>query len=239
MDKGLSLVGYVYKKEVITLIRDPSFITLYKVSRGGTDELYRELVSTGVEITSRDLHATLGGWGLRLTDEETDYLFNTPQIWGLFPYTSIKLPNIFARGGSGYYFNCINKAIKELNAGRVRPDQFDSSMEWLITGIIYISRAETDSGVQMTEQFEEIGKGLADRLREDCYKMDEWDRNINIGKLKRLMGRLREGKGAYREQIQVLGNSLLQYLQEETELPSCNIREEKYNVFRIENTRRK
>ena len=228
MDKGLSLAGYVYKKEVIALLRDPSFITLYKVSRGGTDELYRELVSTGVEITSRDLHAALGGWREHLTEEETDYLFNTPQIWGLFPYTSINLPNIVTRGGSGYYFNCINKAIKELNEGRVRPDQFVSSMEWLITGFIHISLAETDSGVQNTEQFEEIGKGLADRLREDCYKMNEGNRNVTIGKLKRLMGRLREGKGAYREPIQVLGNRLLHYLQEETELPPCIIRGEVY-----------
>lgn len=227
MGKGLSLAGYVYKKEVLALLRDPSFITLYKVSRGGTDELYRELVSTGVEITNRDNH-TVMRQRENLTNEETDYLFNTPQIWGLFPYTSIRLPNIFARGGSGYYFNCINKAIKELNAGRVRPEQFDSSMEWLITGFIFISLAETDSGVQITEQFEEIGKGLADRLREDCYKMNEGDRNVKIGQLKRLMGRLSEGKGAYREQIQVLGNSLLHYLQEETDLPPCIIRGEVY-----------
>ena len=223
MDKGLSLADYVYKKEVSALIRDPSFITLYKVSRGGTDELYRELVSTGVEITSRDNHAALGGWGLRLTDEETDFLFNTPQIWDLFPYTSIKLTNLRTRGGSGFYFNCINKAIKELNAGRVRPDHLGSSMEWLIAGFTYISMAETDSDVQITEQFEEIGKGLADRLREDCYKLTEGERNIKIGKLNRQMGRLREGNGAYREQIQVLGNRLLHYLQEETAIPPCII----------------
>lgn len=225
MDKGLSLADYVYKKEVTALIRDPSFITLYKVSRGGTDELYRELVSTGVEITSRDNH-TDKGWREQLTEEETDYLFKTPQIWGLFPYTSIRLPNIVARGGSGYYFNCINKAIKELNEGRVRPDQFVSSLDWFINGFIFISLAETDSGVQNTEQFEEIGKGLADRLREDCYKMNEGTRNVKIGRINRQMGRLREGKEAYREQMQVLGNSLLHYLQEETELPTCNIRGE-------------
>ena len=220
MGTGISLAGYVYKKEVVDLIRDPSFITLYKVSRGGTDELYRELVSTGVEITNRDNH-TVMRQRENLTNEETDYLFNTPQIWGLFPYTSIRLPNIFARGGSGYYFNCINKAIKELNAGRVRPDQFVSSLDWFINGFIFISLAETDSGVQNTEQFEEIGKGLADRLREDCYKMNEGNRNVKIGQLKRLMGRLRVSKGAYREPIQVLGNRLLHYLQEETELPPC------------------
>lgn len=220
MDKGLSLADYVYKKEVTTLIRDPSFITLYKVSRGGTDELYRELVSTGVEITCRDNHTDMG-WGFRLTDEETDFLFNTPQIWGLFPYTSIRLPNIVTRGGSDFYFNCINKGIKELNAGRVRPDQLGSSLDWLITGFIFISWEETDSDVQITEQFEEIGKGLADRLREDRYKMNEGYRNNMIGKLNRVMGMLREGKGAYREPIQVLGNSLLQCLQEETELPPC------------------
>lgn len=225
MGKGLSLAGYVYKKEVIDLLRDPSFITLYKVSRGGTDELYRELVSTGVEITSRDNNAALGGWGLRLTIEETDYLFNTPQIWDLFPYTSIKLTNLYTRGGSGYYFNCINKGIKELNAGRVRPDHLGSSMEWLIKGFTYISMAETDSDVQITEQFEEIGKGLADRLREDCYKKTEEERNMEIGKINRHMRWVREGKGAYREQILVLGNSLLHYLQEETELPPCIIRE--------------
>ena len=225
MDKGLSLAGYVYKKEVLALLRDPSFITLYKVSRGGTDELYRELVSTGVEITCRDNHTNMGRLE-RLTDEETDYLFNTPQIWGLFPYTSINLPKLFTRGGSGFYFNFINKGIKELNAGRVRPDQFDSSLEWLISGFIFISFVETDSAVQITEQFEEIGEGLADRLREDCSEMNEGSRNLTIAKLKRLMGRLREGKGAYREQIQGLGNSLLQCLQEETELPPCNIRGE-------------
>lgn len=225
MDKGLSLADYVYKKEVVALIRDPSFITLYRVSRGGTDELYRELVSTGVEITSRDNH-TVMGWREHLTEEETDYLFNTPQIWGLFPYTSVYLPNIVTRGGSDFYFNCVNKGIKELNEGRVRPDQFDSSLGWLIKGFIYISLAETDSGVQMTEQFEEIGKGLADRLREDRYKMNEGTRNLEIGRINRMMGRLREGKGAYREQMQVLGNSLLQCLQDENELPPCNIREE-------------
>ena len=169
MDKGLSLAGYAYKKEVVALIRDPSFITLYRVSRGGTDELYRELVSTGVEITCRDNHTDMG-WGFRLTDEETDFLFNTPQIWGLFPYTSIRLPNIFARGGSDYYFNCINKAIKELNEGRVRPDQIGSSLGWLITGFIFISLEETDSDVQITEQFEEIGKGLADRYEKIVIK---------------------------------------------------------------------
>lgn len=225
MGKGLSLAGYVYKKEVLALLRDPSFVTLDKVSRGGTDELYRELVSTGVEITNRDNHTNMGRLE-RLTDEETDYLFNTPQIWGLFPYTSINLPKLFTRDGSGFYFNFINKGIKELNAGRVRPEQCDSSLEWLISGFIFISLAETDSDVQMTEQFEEIGKGLADRLREDCSKMSEVSRNLTIAKLKRLMGRLREGKGAYREPIQVLGNSLLHYLQEETELPPCNIRGE-------------
>lgn len=225
MDKGLSLADYVYKKEVVDLIRDPSFITLYRVSRGGTDELYRELVSTGVEITYRDLHEDRG-WRENLTEEETDFLFNTPQIWDLFPYTSIRLPNLFARGGSGYYFNCINKAIKELNEGRVRPDQFVSSLDWFINGFIRISWEETDSDVQITEQFEEIGKGLADRLREDRYKMNERDRNMEIGKIKGHMVWLREGKGAYREPLQVLGNSLLQCLQEETELPPFNIREE-------------
>ena len=224
MGKGLSLAGYVYKKEVIALLRDPSFITLYKVSRGGTDELYRELVSTGVEITSRDNH-TVMGQRVRLTDEETDYLFNTPQIWDLFPYTSIKLTNLHTRGGSGFYFNCINKGIKELNAGRVRPDHLGSSLEWLIKGFTYISMAETDSDVQITEQFEEIGKGLADRLRED-YKRPEEERNMVIGKINRHMRWVREGKDAYREQILVLGNIILQYLQEETELPTCNIRGE-------------
>lgn len=225
MDKGLSLADYVYKKEVVDLIRDPSFITLYRVSRGGTDELYRELVSTGVEITNRDNHTDMG-WGLSLTVAETNFLFNTPQIWDLFPYTSIRLPNIFARGGSDFYFNCINKGIKELNVGRERPDQIGNSLGWLIAGFIHISLEETYSGEQITEQFEEIGKGLADRLREDRYKMNERQRNNMIGKLNRVMGILREGKGAYREPLQVLGNSLLQCLQEDTELPPCNIREE-------------
>ena len=58
--------------------------------------------------------------------------------------------------------------------------------------------------------------------------MDEGHRNNMIGKLNMVMGILREGKGAYREPLQVLGNRLLQCLQEETELPPCIIRGEVY-----------